>query len=272
MATAGRARALSATTGTTRLAALAVGIAAAVIAAATTGVASPPVATAVDEHPMASRQYQPYEDRAGAGRWAVSFGAGMFTSGDLFRVALPEGADPRFWTVPGGGARFYSTEFRVAVDQDVLATMGLAYHLSRRWLVRLDLGWSEVPTTAYARVSQVVDLVRWDRLTFTLAGLGLEARLASTRLYPYLMAGAALVKLSAAGAPALDQTRLAVRGGIGCQYSLDPSWGVRGEIRDTVRQFDMSRYADDPLFSGAEFTANGPQNLFEISLSIRGIL
>ncbi len=240
------------------------------IAAAPAGGASSP-ATATDEHPMASRQYQAYEDRAAPGRWAVWFGAGMFTSGDLFRVALPAGADPKWWMVPGGGGRFYSRDFRVVVDQDVLATLGVGYHLSRRWLVRLDLGWAEVPTTAYANVSQVVDLVRWDRLTFTVAGLGLEARLASTRLYPFVTAGPVLVRMTAANAPSLDQTRLAVRGGVGCQYSLDPSWGIRGEIRDTVRQFDMSRYARDEIFDGAEFSARGPQNLFEIGLSVRGI-
>jgi hypothetical protein len=223
--------------------------------------------------PTSGREYQEYRDNAAPGRWAVAFGAGLFTSGDLFRVVVP-GELARWWTAPGGGPRFYSRDYRVAVDQDLLAMISVAYHLNRRWQVRLDLGWSEVPTSAYVRVGDHADtaeLIRYDRLTFTLCGLGIEARLLSTQLYPYLTAGPVLVKLSAAGATALDQTRLAIRGGAGLHLSFDPSWGVRGEIRDTVRRFDMSGYAADPVFEGAVFEARGPQNLFEFLLSVRGI-
>ncbi len=249
---------------------LSVALVAVVTAAAAVAGAAPARAAA---GAAVDRAYQPYEDRAAAGRWAVSFGAGLFTSGDLFRVVWP-GTAARWWTPPGGGQPFFSRDFTVAVDQDVLATMSVSYHLSRRWLTRFDLGWSDVPATARVRIGDLADtseLIRYDRLTFVMVGVGVEARLLSTRAYPFLTAGPALVRLSATGASALDQTRLALRGGAGFHWSFDPSWGARAEVHDTLRQFDMSGYGEDPALAGAQFTQRGPQNLFEFSLSVRGI-
>lgn len=193
------------------------------------------------------------------GRWSVSAGGGLLTSGDLFNVtatSLVQGRPP-----------YGASEFRVTLDEDLLIALSAAYRARERWSVRMELGWSRVDATAEARVGQTVVLQEYDRLTFTLVGLSAEHRLLATRLYPYLCAGAALARLSAAEAEGLTQTRLGARLGAGLQVELGPAWGARAEIRDTICQFDSDRHAGSAPGIDA-YEELGPQHLFEVIVAM----
>jgi hypothetical protein len=77
------------------------------------------------------------------------------------------------------------------------------------------------------------------------------------------------VSVSAAGIAELDQTLLAPRLGLGFQLGFPQGWGLRAEVRDTVRQLGMDDYAATAVFDGAEFDRRGPQHLFELTGSVR---
>ena len=204
-----------------------------------------------------------------AGSWSVSIGAGLLTSGDLFRIVVPDGS-ARNWSPPLGGT-FSAHEILVTLDEDLAVSASVGRRLGGRWRARCDLSWAEVNATAEARVGQTVELHAWERPTFLLAGLDVECQLLRTRLYPYALAGLTFTRLAAAKATALDQTRVGLRGGVGLQLDLAPEWGVRAELRDTWQQFDLTEYGDDPAFADRTFEELGPQHLFELLLQVRAL-
>lgn len=213
----------------------------------------------------------PVADPGGeAGAWSVAIGAGLLTSGDLFRVVVPEGSS-RSWSPPLGGA-FSAHEILVTLDEDVAVCASVGRRLGGRWRVRGDLSWAEANATAEARVGQTVELHAWEKPQFLLAGLEVECQLLRARLYPFALAGLTVTHLSAANAPALDQTLIGLRGGIGLQLGFTPEWGLRAELRDTWQQFDLAEYGTDPGFAGCAFEELGPQHLFELLLQVRVVL
>ncbi len=234
------------------------------------GPALPAVAQTDPPRPVTGRHAPPRvgaqaAHRSGeAGPWSVSIGAGLLSSGDLFRVLVPDGST-RIWSAPLGDA-FYAHEILVTLDEDAAVSASVGRRLGGRWRVRCDVSWAEVNATALARVGQTVELQAWERPTFLLAGLGVECQLAHASLYPYALAGLTLTRLEAAKATALDQTRVGLRGGVGLQWGLTPEWGVRAELRDTWQQFDLTAYGDDPTFTDLTFRELGPQHLFELLL------
>ncbi len=202
------------------------------------------------------------------GEWSWQVGGGLLTSGDLFRVIVPDGT-PRNWQAPGGG-RFTSSEYLVTLDEDLLFALAVGRRLSGRWTARLDLSWAEVDATAEARVAQSVELYLWDRVAFLSGALGLECRLVrGARAFPYALAGVGVVRLDARGMAALDQTLLAPRLGFGFHLELAPGLVVRAELRDTVRQFSLGDYGAEPDFAGQTFEERGPQHLFDLLLAVR---
>jgi hypothetical protein len=216
------------------------------------------------------RAGSPAVDRSGeAGAWSVAIGAGLLTSGDLFRALVPD-ESARIWSPPLGGA-FNAHEILVTLDEDVAVSAAVGRRLGGRWRARCDLSWAEVNATAEARVGQTVELHAWERPTFLLAGLGVECQLLHTRLYPFALAGLTFTRLAAAKATALDQTRVGLRGGVGLQLDLAPEWGLRAELRDTWQQFDLAKYGDDPAFADRTFGERGPQHLFELLLQMRAL-
>ncbi len=213
-------------------------------------------------------RYAP-ERRSEPGRLSVSAGSGALTSGDVFVVRVPGDVVQR-WLAPSG-TEFAAREFRVTLDEDVLAAVGLAYEATDVWSLRLDLSYSEVDMTALARTSQTVELIPYDRLTFVMAGLEVERALVRAPTHPYLLAGGAVAGISAARAEALDQTRFGLRLGAGLHWPLDPRWAVRLEIRDTIVQIEAADH-EPVLVAGDRAPALeelGPQSLFEIGASIR---
>lgn len=202
-----------------------------------------------------------------AGPWSVTVGAGLLTSGDLFRLVVPDGT-ARLWSPPLGGT-FSAHEVLVTLDEDLAMSASVTRRLGGRWRARCDLSWAEANATAEARVGQTVELHAWERPTFLLVGLDVECQLVQARLHPYALAGLTLSRLTAARATALDQTRVGLRAGVGLQYGFSPEWGMRAELRDTWQQFDMSDYGADPAFAGIAFEELGPQHLFELLLQVR---
>ncbi len=202
------------------------------------------------------------------GHWSFQIGGGVLSSGDLFRVVVPSGF-PRPWLAPSGAA-FNASEFLVTLDEDLLFGAAVSRALGGRWHLRADLAWAQVDATAEARISETVELHLWERLTFVTFSAGVECRLVDGQLtYPYAMGGVVLAGLSATKSAELDQTVLAPRLGVGFQLGLRQGWCVRAEVRDTIRQFDLTSYGDSALFEGCEFEQRGPQHLFEVLGAVR---
>ena len=203
-------------------------------------------------------------------RWSIALGPGLATSGDLFRVVVPS-QQVRTWSPPAG-ADFNAYEFLVTLDQDLAFGGTVSYRLTPRWLARVDLSWARLNATAEARVGQGVELHSWAQPAFLLAAAELECQLLHARAYPYALVGAAWTRLSAAEAPALEQSRLGLRAGVGFHYAFSPQWGVRAELRDTRQQFDLHAYGRAAEFGGQPFEQRGPQNLFEALVQVRVLM
>jgi hypothetical protein len=220
-----------------------------------------------------TRQAVPPEGEVSGGAWVLGAGAGFMSSGDLFTVVVANGSSP-FWQAPGGGS-FNAYEFTVTLDEDVQAGIFLAHPFVDRWWLRLDLSWSQMDMTAEARIAQTVELYRYDRLTVIMGALSIERELVHTRHFPFVLGGVALVDVGAKGTADLDQTLLGWRLGGGFQYSFDPHWAARFEIRDTIQQLDLAGHSPRTVAGtttpAIEFEELGPQNFFELTFSIRGI-
>ncbi|MFH1845715.1 MAG: hypothetical protein ABIF77_21240 [bacterium] len=204
-------------------------------------------------------------------RWLLSAGAGIMTSGDLFKVMIPSGSLPD-WLAPAGG-EFNSDEFVVTLDEDLQTALSVAYQTVGNWWLRFDFSWSQVDATAEARVGQTVELHLYERMTFLMAGLTVERPLLSTPDFPYLIAGVTMVDLNAVNAQELDQSKTALRFGVGYHHAFDSTWGGRIEIRDTFLQLDSTDHVPAARGVGLvehEFEEYGPQSLFEITVSITG--
>ena len=203
-------------------------------------------------------------------RWWISAGAGMMTSGDLFKVTVNNGvAIP--WLPPAGG-EFRSDKYTVTFDEDLDLALSLGLRFSRHLTLRGDLSWASVAATAEARVGQTVELHPYETFTFIMAALGLEARLLATPSTPYLLIGATLVDFRADQAAELDQTQLGARIGVGYEHALGASWTIGLEIRDTIVSLDTEDYrpeAATPSYPEITYTSVTPQHLFEILVQAR---
>lgn len=199
-------------------------------------------------------------------RWSVSFGAGLLSGNDLFKVVFP--TPPATWVLPSGLVVSQPHSLRVTLDEDLLLAGSVSYHLPPRWQVRCDLGWSEVDATAEVKDLQTVTLHPYDRISFFSAALAGECRLTTTRSYPFVQGGVALLDVGARSAAGLDQTALAWRLGLGFHWGFRGGWGLRAEVRDTIRQLDLAEHGE-LAFTGLDYREAGPQHLYELSLQVR---
>lgn len=199
-------------------------------------------------------------------RWSVSFGGGLLSGNDLFKVTFP--TPPATWVLPSGLVVSQPRSLRITLDEDLLLAGGISYHLPPRWQVRLDLAWSEVDATAEVKDLQTVTLRLYDRITFFNAALAGECRLTTTRSYPFLAGGVALLDVGARGADGLEQTGIAWQLGLGFHWGFRGGWGLRAEIRDTIRQLDFAEHAE-AVFPGLVYREAGPQHLYGLSLQVR---
>ena len=213
---------------------------------------------------------QPTEANAGLqpSRWWLAAGAGMATSGDLFKVSVAGG--PARWLPPAGGS-FQSDLFIVTLDEDVAVAMTVGYRLSSHVALRGDLSWSRLNATAEARAGQTVSLYPYERLSLLGLALVAEVPLIRTPSYPYLLAGGAVVLVDAENADELDQNVFGPRLGLGYLHAFDQRWGLRLEIRDTIVAIDTEDHRTEPA-AGFEpdvtYTRIKPQHLFELLLQI----
>ena len=203
-------------------------------------------------------------------RWWIAAGAGVMTSGDLFKVTVDNGvAIP--WLPPAGG-EFRSDKFTVTFDEDLDLALSLGLRFSRHLTLRGDLSWASVAATAEARVGQTVELYLYENFTFIMAALGLEMRLLATPSTPYLLIAAALVDFRADQAKELDQTQLGARIGVGYEHALGANWTIGVEIRDTIVSLDTEDYrpeAATPSYPEITYTPITPQHVFEILAQAR---
>lgn len=209
---------------------------------------------------------------AGPARLRVTAGAGVLTSGDLFKVEVVS-RNPQPWLAPAG-SQFNSEEYIVTLDEDLLLSASLFYRLGGQWWLRGDLSYAKLDATAEALVGQTVELHLYDQLAFLMAGLTVERPLVSTPSYPFLLAGFAWVDIKAEHDAAFDQSDLGWRFGAGYHQDFAVSWGLRLEIRDTILQIDTSEHRPlnlNPLDPELKIDQYGPQHLFELVLLIQKI-
>jgi hypothetical protein len=217
-----------------------------------------------------SGRHAPAPVPTGPTRFKVTFGAGVLTSGDLFKIEVVS-RNPQPWLSPAG-SQFNSEEFVVTLDESLLLAVSLFYRLGGQWWLRGDLSYAKLDATTEALVGQTVELHLYDRLAFLMAGLTVERPLIATTSYPFLLAGAALVDIKADHAAELNQSGLGWRLGVGYHHTFNNTWGLRLEIRDTIMQIDTSAHEpinlnpQDPETTKAEY---GPQHLFELALLIQ---
>ena len=213
---------------------------------------------------------QPTPANAGlqASRWWFTAGAGVATSGDLFKVSVAGG--PALWLPPAGGS-FPADLFVVTLDEDLAVAATVGYRLSSHIALRGDLSWSRLNATAEARAGQTVSLYPYERLGLLELALVAEVPLIRTPSHPYLLAGGAVVLVDAENADELDQNVFGPRLGVGYLHAFDQRWGLRLEIRDTIVAIDTEDHRTEPA-SGIEpdvtYTRIEPQHLFELLLQI----
>ena len=204
------------------------------------------------------------------GYW-VGVGAGLATSGDLFRLRTA-GVSGILWT-PGPGVRFQSNNILVTLDEDLALAAGVGIRLRGPLWLRVDGSVATIDMAAKARVGEGVEVFAWDRLSFTLLGLEAEYRLTSQRSFPYLLVGGGLAIVSGEFDSQFDQSRPLLRFGAGWQQALVAQWALRAEIRDAIIDLDFAGYV--PPVEGnlvPEYTIEdrGPVHAFEILLSLAG--
>jgi len=192
--------------------------------------------------------------------WSLQIRGGMMTSGDIFRVNT---AVARTWTPPVGGDTFSSDKFKVTLDENFMAGMGIGYAINEDVTLRLDMDMSQLDATALARTGQTVIPVLYDEITFMTYALDIETRLMRTRNHPYLLAGLVLCTVDGKG-ETLDQTRTGFKLGLGFEADIAPNWAFRFEAVDTIIQVDTDEHRES-LGEEILFSELGPQNLFGFS-------
>ena len=201
-------------------------------------------------------------------RWWLAVGAGVATSGDLFKVSVAGG--PAFWLPPAGGS-FPADRFVVTLDEDVAVAATVGYRLSSYVALRGDLSWSRLNATAEARAGQTVSLYPYEQLSLLMLALVAEVPLIRTPSHPYLLAGGAVVLVDAVYAEELDQNVIGPRVGLGYLHAFDRRWGLRLEIRDTIVAIDTEDHRTEPA-AGFEpdvtYTRIEPQHLFELLVQV----
>jgi len=217
-------------------------------------------------------RHAPVSVDPGPSRLRVTAGAGVLTSGDLFKVEVVS-RNPQPWLSPAG-SQFNSEEFIVTLDEDLLLSASLIYRLVGQWWLRGDLSYAKLDATAEALVGQTVELHLYDQLDFLMAGLTVERPLVSTPSYPFLLAGLAWVDIKAENEAAFDQSDLGWRLGGGYHQQFATSWGLRLEIRDTILQIDTLQHQPlnlNPQEPELKIEQYGPQHLFELALLIQKV-
>jgi hypothetical protein len=202
-------------------------------------------------------------------RWSFAVGAGIMASGDLFKVRVPSGND-LLWQAPGGSA-FNSDRFTVTLDEDLQITLVGSWQAASRLFLRGEFSWARLQATALAIVGQTGEVVPYDEISFYLTGLAAEYRLIAGRTTPYLLGGGAWVVVRSAGDAGLDQSRPGFRFGAGLHHAWGGRWALRGEIRDTLVDLDLTDYR--PRAAGVaapniELQSLAPQHLWEIFVSL----
>jgi hypothetical protein len=200
--------------------------------------------------------------RGGGADWAFSVVGGVSAAGDLFRVKSASTE----WTAPVGGATFTAKRFTVTLDEAFLIGIGLARRITDRGWLRADFAWTEMDATAFA-LTEAVELVPYDVLTMVRLGLRWEQHLLETPLSPYICAGVDYLDVDAKS-DFLAQSTWAPAVGVGLIYVLQGSWRLRGEIVDTIVQFDSEGVTAADWPAQATYTELGPQHLFGLGLCL----
>jgi len=230
--------------------------------------ATPAAAQTTGRHRPAVAEPAPADTAAAETKFLAGFQVGIMDSGDLFRVrTLGESGIP--WDPPGGGPAFVSSDFVVTLDADVAFSVLASLEVSRWLAVRADLTHGRMDMTAEARQGEIVNIYAWDRLTVTLIGVVLEARLVSSPSYLYVLAGPGLTLASGSTGDTPDQTRLAGRFGAGYHHALGRRFGLRAEVSCNLQQLDFADYV--PPYQGnvapnATVAERGPQQIWQMTL------
>jgi len=204
--------------------------------------------------------------------WTLLVGAGLLTSGDLFRVRTT-GNSGIPWDPPAGGS-FVSSDFTVTLDESIALSASLGRRLADRLWGRLDFSLGQVPMAAIARVGESAAVYRWDELTLHQFALAVEYGLSPEASHPYLLGGVSGVIARGESSDDYDQERVGVRFGAGFRQRLARDWGLRVEIRDSVVALDFADYrppvVDEAVYPNLTIEEMGPQHLWEILLLLQG--
>ncbi len=162
---------------------------------------------------------------------------------------------------------------RLTLDENLALAASLGRRLMPQLWLRLDAGVSTIDLAAEARVGEVAEAYRWDRLSFLTATAGLEYRLTRERSFPYLLAAAGINVVTADGDDQFDQSRPTFRVGAGFQQTLLPTWSLRLEIRDAVSSLDLADYVPPVagnLTPNFQLEEKNPVHLFELLVLLTG--
>jgi hypothetical protein len=196
------------------------------------------------EPPAKSEEEASPTDRESAGaeerRWHLGLLGGVQGGSDLFRVEVVDGP-PVPWD-PDTGGGFQSGRFTATLDRNFGLGLFVARDLSRIWSARFDLVYSRMDVAAEALVGQTGAVFLFDRMYVLNLGLGVEARLARARSYPFLLAALLVSNLDPVRAEGLGQTNLGARVGLGYFHSFQRIWGLRLEARLARTGFSVGDY------------------------------
>ncbi|HOX26311.1 MAG TPA: hypothetical protein PLL30_06945 [Candidatus Krumholzibacteria bacterium] len=228
--------------------------------------------TSTGRHRQLPAESQPEPAARGDGAWFLSAGAGLVTSGDLFRVRTA-GQSGIPWDPPAG-ANFQSDDFAVTLDETIAMALSAGRRLAAPLWARLDLGAAQIDMTAIARVGETADVFRWDQLSIYQAALVAEYRLVDEPSFAYLLGGVAGVLARGEASGDYDQERVGLRFGGGYQQRLAQAWGLRFEVRDTMVSLDFADYrppvVGEVAYPDVTMEERSPQHLLELLVSLQG--
>lgn len=202
--------------------------------------------------------------------WHFGLSLGAQGGSDLFRVEVIDGP-PVPWDPETGGG-FQSGRFTTNLDRNFSMGLFLSRDLGKIWSVRFDLGYSRMDVAAEALIGQTGAVFLYDRMDVLNLGLGMEARLAQARSYPYALMSFLVSHLGPVRAEELEQTNLGGRLGLGFFHPFQEIWGLRVEARVAGTGFSVGDYvpqsstADQPVI---EYTSEDHLVFFEFMVGLQ---
>jgi hypothetical protein len=207
----------------------------------------------------------------GAATWFAGMSGGVQGGGDLWRTETVTGAVvPWLATLPFSASRFTAT-----LDNNFAVGLFAGRHLTDHWSLRLDLSSSRMDVAAEALQGQVVNVVRYDRLTTSTFGLGAEVQLVDLPSYPYLSGGLVLRVLTAARESELDQKQLGARLGVGYLKAMESGYSLRVEARLSRSRFEAGSFLPGTTANSRplqDFRPADHINILELILAVQANL